>query len=176
MRVKVLALAAGLTLAGAAGLAGAQTTPPSPPANAPAQPAPPRFHEIVSRMSSQGQSIMAEAVSKSAREKKKLAALKETREQILTLIAAPQLDSEALAKAFERERILSQKLQATRQEALLKASTRLSAEDRKFFAEGLRSTRLHIPGETIRQIQKKAEENRKKCPHDTETAAAKAAR
>lgn len=176
MRVTVMALAVGLVLAGPAGLANAQMPPPSPQGGAPTPPPPPRFHEIVSRMSPQGQTIMAEAVSKNSREQRKLDALKATREQILTLIAAPQLDAEALARAFERERILSQKLQATRQASLLKAATRLSAEDRKFFAEGLRSTRLHIPGETVRQIQKRAEENREKCPHDQEAAAQKAAR
>lgn len=175
MRVTVLALAAGLVLAGPAGLALAQTPPPA--GGAQAQPPLPRFHEIVGRMSVQGQAIMAEAVGQSSREQRKLDALKETREHILTLIAAPQLDAEALGAAFERERVLSQKIQARRQASLLKAATLLSAEDRKLFAEGLRSTRLHIPGETVRQIQqKRAEDTRQTCPQDKTTAPLKATR
>lgn len=157
MRVKVLArsvgVAACLAVAGMAGLAGAQTAPQGGPV-------PPRFEDIVKRMSPEGQAIMAEAVSRSTREQRKLDALKATREQILVLLAAPQLDSEALARAFERERILSQKVQANRQASLLQAATELSAEDRKLFAEGLRSTRLHIPGEPARQIARKAEQTR----------------
>lgn len=178
MRLQVLALAAGLVLTGPVIPAMAQTpqTPPPPSSGTQAQPPLPRFHEIVGRMSAEGQAIMAEAVGQSSREQRKLDALKETRVQILTLIAAPQLDAEALGAAFERERVLSQKVQARRQAALLKAATLLSAEDRKLFAEGLRSTRLHIPGETVRQIQKRSAESRKTCPHAEEEAAPKAAR
>ncbi|MCH8684587.1 periplasmic heavy metal sensor [Pedomonas mirosovicensis] len=117
-------------------------------------PRPPRFHEVIARMSPEGREIMAEAVRKGAPEKRNWEALKETREEILRLIAAPNLDTEALEGAFVRERKLSLKLQAGRHEALLKAAGRLSPEDRQIFAEGLRATRLHIPGETIKQIQK----------------------
>ena len=172
VRASVLALATGvavsLAVAGTAGLASAQTAKASAqtaPESA-GKPAAPRFQDIVSGMSAPGQAIMAEALSKTGREQRKLDALKATREQILTLLAAPQFDAGALAKAFERERILSQKVQADRQASLLRAATQLSAEDRKLFAEGLRSTRLHIPGETVRQIQQKAEESRRKCAGD----------
>jgi len=165
-----MAVVAGLVLSGSAALASAQTPPPPAPGAAPAQPAPPRFSEIVNRMSTQGQAIMVEAVSKSGHEKKKLKALKEVREQILTLIAEPQLDSEALARALERERVLSQKMQTARHEALLRAATRLSPEDRKIFAEGLRATRLHIPGETVRQIQQKMHQADSKCTGEGKSA------
>lgn len=182
MRVKSLrgAVGAALVLAGAMGGASAQTLPSPAPVQAqsqpPSQPKPPRFEEIVSRMSTPGQAIMVEAVNKSAYERKKLQALKSTREQILTLIAAPQVDADALTKAFERERILSQKLQAARHEALLKATSRLSQADRQIFAEGLRATRLHIPGETIRQIRQRTEEARKACAENKQAAPDKAAR
>lgn len=170
MRAGVLrvVMLAGLALAGTAGLAGAQTPPPPPGA---AEPSPPRFPEIVSRMSAQGQAVMVEAVSRSGHEKKKLKALKNERERILTLIAAPQLDAEALARALERERILSQKMQTARHEALLRAATRLSPEDRQIFAESLRATRLHIPGETVRQIQQRAQDGGSRCREDAKAAA-----
>lgn len=177
LRAAIIAGLAGAGLMGAgtaapvlAQQAGPQTAPQAVLQAAPAQPAPPRFPEIVSRMSEQGQGIMVEAVRKSSYEKKKLKALKEERERILTLIAAPQLDREALARALERERVLSQKMQSARHEALLRAATRLSAEDRKIFAEGLRATRLHIPGETVRQIQQKMREGSHRCSGEGKSA------
>lgn len=184
MRNSVLRLAMMAGLAGA-GLMGAstgalaqqaapqavQTAAQTGTAQQDPRPAPPRFSEIVSRMSEQGQGIMVEAVRKSSHEKQKLRALKAERERILTLIAAPQLDRDALARALERERVLSQKMQTSRHEALLRAATRLSAEDRKIFAEGLRSTRLHIPGETVRQIQQKMQDSASKCSGEVKTAA-----
>ncbi|MGK2284965.1 periplasmic heavy metal sensor [Pedomonas sp. V897] len=154
-----LAALAGLVLAGVAGPVHALTPPSSPsgPVSSPEVPRPPRFQEVIAPMSPAGRAIMEDAVRKSAAEQQILDALKQTREDILRLIAAPNLDAEALEAAFMRERKLSFKLQAGRHDALLKAAGRLSPEDRQIFAEGLRATRLHIPGETVKQIQKAKE-------------------
>ena len=160
------AAVAALMLSGMAGSASAQVPPPPPPGKAAVPSSPPRFHDIISRMSPEGRAIMAEAVKKGAPEKKNWYALKETREQILEIIAAPQLDEDALGQAFERERVLSQKHQAGRHEALLQAARQLSPTDRKLFAEGLRSTKLHIPGEAIKHIKKQADQVKKSCPHN----------
>lgn len=140
---------------------------PAMPAPPPGPPPLPGFHSIVSRMSPEGRTMLHEAMKKAAPEKEDWKALKATREEILKLMAAPKLDVDALERMFERERALSVKLQSRRHEALLKAARRMSTEDRQIFAEGLRNTKLHIPGETVKMIYKRSVETQVRCRQDS---------
>ncbi|WP_448586987.1 periplasmic heavy metal sensor [Thermaurantiacus sp.] len=112
----------------------AQPAPP-PAAEAPrAKPHPfdPRA-PVFGRVSPEGRQILSEAMNRNRAADRE--ALKAARDRINSLIAADRLDLPALRRAMEEERRLVDRQHAERQAALLEAVQKLSAADRKAFAE-----------------------------------------
>ncbi|WBX83855.1 hypothetical protein [Sphingosinicella microcystinivorans] len=88
-------------------------------------------------MSPQGAAIIAEAMQ-AQRIPSNAEEVRKARQKVLDLISAEKLDIEAIRKAQAEERALAIKEHARAQEKMLKAYQRLSVQDRRAFAAGMR--------------------------------------
>jgi uncharacterized membrane protein len=97
------------------------------------------FHEVdrFAGMSAEGRATLREAMKPrpSAEDR---AAVRAARQRVLTLIAADRLDVAAVRRAQAAERDLVVKQHERQQDAMLAAYQKLSAADRKAFADGMR--------------------------------------
>ena len=124
----------------------AQTAPPATPApqgmaagpdaRGPLPPRGPRKaypRGMFRNMSPEGRKLMIDAMRPLA-DPQQRAQLKAARDRVNSLLVADKLDSTALARAMDDERRLVDAQHARRQQALLGALQKMSAEDRKAFA------------------------------------------
>jgi Spy/CpxP family protein refolding chaperone len=85
-------------------------------------------------ISPEGRQVLAEAMRAETRAEDR-ERMRVARDRINTLVAADRLDVSALRRAMEEERRLVDQQHAARQARMLAAFQRMSAEDRKAFAE-----------------------------------------
>lgn len=146
-------LVLGAVLALAAAPALAQGAPPPPP---PMPPNPVVIHRlnggVLSGLSPAGRRVVREAMHSEALDTDR-AALAAVRLRVLNLLDDDQLDIAALRRAMAEERRLADRQQQRRQEGMLDAFRRLSAEDRKAFAAGMREQHERI--ERVRRDMRK---------------------
>ncbi len=88
-------------------------------------------------MSPQGAAVIAEAMQ-AQRIPSNAEEVRRARQKVLDLISAEKLDIDAIRKAQAEERSLAIKEHARAQEQMLKAYQRLSLQDRRAFAAGMR--------------------------------------
>ncbi|MBB4631863.1 hypothetical protein [Sphingosinicella soli] len=89
-------------------------------------------------MSPQGAAIIAQALQ-AQRIPSNAEEVRKARQKVLDLISAERLDIDAIRKAQAEERALAIKEHARAQEKMLKAYQRLSLQDRRAFANGMRA-------------------------------------
>lgn len=148
MRIR-LTLGVALALVGAPALA--QPVPPPPPNPLVIH----RFnHGMLANLSPAGRRIMRDAM-RIERSDADRAALTAARQRVLGLLEADRLDMAALRRAMAEERRLADKRQQQRQEEMLDAFGRLSTEDRKVFAAGMREQHERVE-RVRRDIRKRA--------------------
>lgn len=144
--MKTLALA---TMALFAAPVLAQSAPPAPPASpqAAAERAKPRMPRMAhpgpnfSNISPEGRAILRETMKADAADR---AALKTARDRINALLAADRLDTAALKRAMDEERRLVDVQHGKRQTAMLAAFQKMSAADRKAFAQDAARSRSEV--------------------------------
>ncbi len=85
-------------------------------------------------MSPEGRQVLAEAMRGEAGAEER-ARVRAARDRVLALVAAERLDVAALRRAMEEERRLVEQQHAARQARMLAAFQKMSAEDRRAFAE-----------------------------------------
>lgn len=141
MTIRTILLAA--ILAGPALAQGPATPPPPPGANAPdGSMMRMRRGPMFGNVSEEGRQILREAsASVTPEDRQKVHA---ARDRINDLVAAERLDIAALRAAMEAERKLVDANHAKRQQAMLAAMPKLSAEDRRAFAEDARRGRADM--------------------------------
>lgn len=151
-------LALGVALALAAGPAMAQSVPPPPP-----PPNPLVIHRLnhgmLANLSPAGRRIMRDAMRIDDADADR-AALTAARLRVLDLLEADRLDVAALSGAMAEERRLADLRQQQRQDEMLNAFRRLTPEDRKAFAHGMRAQQARVE-RVRRDIQKRVYANQK---------------
>ena len=126
----------------------AQTAPHAPAAGASAprgEHARPARGPMLSTVSPEGRKILREAMRGSQEDH---AAVRAARDRINALVGAEKLDLAALKRAMDDERRLIDGQHAKRQQSMLAAVQKLSAEDRKAFAADARKARADVEKRT----------------------------
>jgi Spy/CpxP family protein refolding chaperone len=164
----ILATAALLAAPILSGAALAQTAPQTPPAAPPAASQPGaeayggkrmmRMHRgpMWQNVSPEGRAILRETLQGDPKDRE---ATRAARDRINTIVGAERLDVSALRRAMEDERRLVDSQHAKRQASMLAAIQKLSAADRKAFAEDARRARADVEARTA-NWRKRAEDGR----------------
>jgi Spy/CpxP family protein refolding chaperone len=138
MRHFALGLALALAAPAAVAQAPAPSSPPGPNATPERTERGMRAHQmrraLFADMSPEGRQALAEAMRSETRAEDR-ARIRAARDRINSLVAAERLDVAALRRAMEEERRLVDQQHAARQARMLAAFQRMSAADRKAFAE-----------------------------------------
>jgi len=114
------------------------SSPPPKPGSAAGMP---HHGPMFSGMSAEGRRQLFQAMRSTADER---SAAKTARDRINALVAADRLDSAALRRAMDDERKLMDSQRSRRQAATLAAIEKLSAADRKAFAEATSRARAQV--------------------------------
>ena len=138
--------ALGLLLAGGVPVMG-QTLPPTPPA--PAEGAMARHGGMMGKrvfvaMSEAGRRTMQDAMQAGGDRKADRETVKAARERMLTVLDSERLDTAALKRAMDGERVAANAGHEKRQAAMLAGFSRLSAADRKAFVAEARSMKTRM--------------------------------
>lgn len=154
----LLALAAAPTLA--------QPGPPMPPNPVVIH----RFNGgMLMELSPAGRRIMRDAMRIEESDAER-AALTAARQRVLHLLEADRLDVAGLRQAMAEERRLADRRQQRRQDEMLAALRRLSTEDRRAFAEGMRDQHERVE-RVRRDIRKRMLAARKQAMERAEAGA-----
>ncbi len=146
------AAAAGLALAAAAPLL-AQAAPPAGSAMTRAGPGGPggwgrggmmRPENAFPSMSPAGRQMMADAMRGGEDRKAEHEAVKASRDRMLDILAADRLDTGALKRAMDDERVAANAGRERHQAAMLAALTKLSVADRKAFVTDSRAMKARM--------------------------------
>lgn len=147
----------------------AQPAPPAPPQQPQREiqirrmsPGMTGFHEMdrFAGMSAEGRATLREAMRPQQTPQDR-EAVRSARQRVLGLIAADKLDVSAVRRAQAAERDLVIKQHERQQDAMLAAYQKLSAADRKAFAEGMRDREERML-ESIKKSRQRLEEMEKR--------------
>jgi hypothetical protein len=139
----------------------AQAAPPAPPTTAEAgneRMRMVRMHrkDMWANVSPEGRAILRETLRGDPKDRE---ATRAARDRINTIVGAEKLDVPALRRAMEDERRLVDAQHGKRQASMLAAIQKLSAADRKAFAEDARRARADVEARTA-NWRKRAEDGR----------------
>ncbi len=155
-RIKLAGAALALTLAAPLLAQAAPPAPPAPPMagephvmkriiirNGPGMDGMPMMGGMMSKLSPEGRDILRQAMAEGPREVNR-AAVDAARKKMLDILAADRLDVGALRSAMSEERAIAARQQESHQASMLAAFQKLSAADRKAFAESMRGMHMQM--------------------------------
>ena len=98
---------------------------------------------MMSKLSPEGRDILRQAMAEGPIAVNR-AAIDAARKKMLDILAADRLDVAALRSAMSEERAITARQQETHQESMLAAFQKLSAADRKAFADSMRGMHMQM--------------------------------